>query len=98
MMIFALPNLPWSPTDHLELFAGQRAVTSGEIEEWAVGKETTHNHNNCDVWFGKHLKISYIFEKIPIMDLIFLIAGMRMVVDENHRPRKIYDQHQARPT
>lgn len=36
MMIFALPNLPWSPTDHLELFAGQRAVTSGEIEEGRV--------------------------------------------------------------
>lgn len=39
MMIFALPNLPWTPTDHLELFAGQRAVTIGEIEEWAVGKK-----------------------------------------------------------
>ena len=68
MMIFALPNLPWTPTDHLELFAGQRAVTSGEIEEWGwFGKETTHYL----VWEAFFCFLRSL-RSIPQMDLIYL--------------------------
>ena len=32
LMVFATPGLDWSPTDHCEFFAGEMAVTKGELE------------------------------------------------------------------
>ena len=32
-MMFAIPNLPWEPLDHCELFAGQQSVTMGEMKD-----------------------------------------------------------------
>ncbi|CAE7244498.1 unnamed protein product [Symbiodinium sp. CCMP2592] len=31
-LVFALPGLDWSPTDHCELFAGEMAITRAELE------------------------------------------------------------------
>ena len=31
-MVFALPGLDWTPTEHCELFAGEMAITKAELE------------------------------------------------------------------
>ena len=64
-MVFACPDLKWnSPTDSLELFAGEAAITRGEHMEWvaeticstkAVAVETLSLQlNNFQI--PKHLK------------------------------------------
>lgn len=40
-LIFALPGLNWNwPSDHVELFSGQAAVSRAEIEDWGQTAST----------------------------------------------------------
>ena len=59
-MIFAM-NLPWTPVDHVELFAGKQSVTLGELQDTQAKNSTIYSllisvlHNVTQSSFMKSL-------------------------------------------